>query len=85
MQVLSVAEARKNIKSVIDSVLFGNEDVVIHRKAKESVVVISLDEYNALKETEKLLSSPANADRLLSAIKEIESGKGLKKEIIEWI
>lgn len=83
MQVLSVAEARKNIKSVIDSVLFNNEDVVIHRKAKESVVVISLDEYNALKETEKLLSNPTNAERLLSAIKEIESGRGLKKEIIE--
>ncbi|MDR0467546.1 MAG: type II toxin-antitoxin system prevent-host-death family antitoxin [Campylobacteraceae bacterium] len=83
MQVMSVAEARKSFKSVIDSVLFNNENVVIHRKAKESVVVISLDEFNAIKETEYLLSNKANADRLLTAVKRIEENKGIKKEIIE--
>ena len=83
MQVMSVAEARKSFKSVIDSVLFNNENVVIHRKAKESVVVISLDEFNAIKETEYLLSNKANADRLLTAVKRIEENKGIKQEIIE--
>jgi antitoxin YefM len=82
MQVLSAAEARKSLKSVMDSVLFNNENVIIHRKAKESVVVISLDEFNALKETEYLLSTQANKKRLLNSIEQLESGKGIKKELM---
>jgi antitoxin YefM len=83
MQVMSVAEARKSFKSVIDSVLFNNENVIIHRKAKESVVVISLDEFNAIKETEYLLSTQTNKKRLLDSIEQLENGKGIKKELIQ--
>ncbi|MDR0666398.1 MAG: type II toxin-antitoxin system prevent-host-death family antitoxin [Campylobacteraceae bacterium] len=83
MQVVSAAEARKSLKSVMDSVLFNNENVIIHRKAKESVVVISLDEFNALKETEYLLSTQANKKRLLNAIGQLESGKGVKRELVQ--
>jgi antitoxin YefM len=83
MQVMSVAEARKSFKSVIDSVLFNNENVIIHRKAKESVVVISLDEFNAIKETEYLLSTQTNKKRLLDSIEQLESGKGIKKELMQ--
>jgi antitoxin YefM len=62
MQVVSATEARKSLKSIMDSVLFNNESVIIHRKAKESVVVISLDEFNAL----NLLSTQANKKRVLT-------------------
>lgn len=83
MQVLSVASARKNFKAVIDSVLFNQENVVIHRKASESVVMISLDEFNALKETQYLLSNPTNANRLLDSIRQINSSQKIRKELIE--
>jgi antitoxin YefM len=83
MQVMSVGEARRNFKAVIDSVLFNKENIIIHRKEKESVVVISLDEFNAIKETEYLLSNKVNADRLLSAIKRIQDGAGVKREMIK--
>jgi antitoxin YefM len=49
MQVVSLTEARNNLKSVFDSVYIDHEEVVIHRKGRENVVMISMDEYNILK------------------------------------
>jgi len=45
---------------MFDSVYLDNEEVIIHRKGRESIVVISLDDYNALRETNYLLNSSAN-------------------------
>ena len=83
MQVLSLTEARNNIKAMFDSVYLDNEEVVIHRKGKESVVVISLDDYNALRETNYLLGSPANRANLLASLDELRAGKGMEKDLLE--
>ena len=83
MQVLSLTEARNNIKEMFESVYNDNEEVIIHRKGRESVVVISLDEYNALKETNYLLSSPANRKHLLESLEQLRAGNGLERELIE--
>ena len=83
MQVYSLTEARNNIKAMFDSVYEDNEEVIIHRKGRESVVVISLDDYNALKETNYLLASPANKKQLLASLKELKSGRGLERELLE--
>ena len=83
MQVLSLTEARNNIKAMFDSVYLDNEEVVIHRKGKESVVVISLDDYNALTETNYLLRSPANRENLLEALAELRAGKGIERDLLE--
>jgi len=83
MQVYSLTEARNNIKTMFDSVYEDNEEVIIHRKGRESVVVISLDDYNALKETNYLLASPANRKHLLASLKELREGRGFEKELIE--
>ena len=83
MQVYSLTEARNNIKNVFETVYNDNEEVIIHRKGVESVVVISLDEYNSLKETEYLLRSKANRKVLLESLKELKDGKGIEKELIE--
>jgi toxin YoeB len=42
------------------------------RKSQRSVVMISLQDYQALEETAYLLRSPKNARRLLESIKEIQ-------------
>ena len=84
MQVYSLTEARNNIKAMFDSVYEDNEEVIIHRKGRESVVVISLDDYNALKETNYLLASPANKKQLLASLKELKSGRGFERELLEW-
>jgi len=83
MQVLSLTEVRNNIKAMFDSVYLDNEEVIIHRKGKESVVVISLDNYNALKETNYLLSSPNNRKNLLESLKQLRDGKGFERDLIE--
>ena len=83
MQVLSLTEARNNIKAMFDAVYLDNEEVVIHRKGKESVVVISLDDYNALTETNYLLRSPKNRENLLGSLAELRAGKGIERDLLE--
>ncbi|CAA6811231.1 MAG: YefM protein (antitoxin to YoeB) [uncultured Sulfurovum sp.] len=83
MQVLSLTEARNNIKAMFDSVYLDNEEVVIHRKGKESVVVISLDDYNTLRETNYLLRSPVNRQNLLDSLAELRAGKGIERDLLE--
>ncbi|GAA3894896.1 hypothetical protein GCM10023084_54590 [Streptomyces lacrimifluminis] len=52
------------------------EEVVITRAGHEPVVIVSLEDYESLKETAYLLRSPANARRLLASIDELESAAG---------
>ncbi|QRZ62582.1 type II toxin-antitoxin system Phd/YefM family antitoxin [Rothia sp. ZJ932] len=59
------------------------EEVVITRAGREPAVIISLAEYESLKETAYLLRSPANARRLLDSIDELESGSGSAHSLIE--
>ena len=49
MQVVSMTEARNNFKAIFDSVYLDNDEVIIHRKGRENVVIISFDEYDTLK------------------------------------
>jgi antitoxin YefM len=51
MQVVSMTEARNNFKAIFDAVFLNNEEVIIHRKGRENVVVIPFDEYNSMKES----------------------------------
>ena len=83
MQVVSLTEARNNLKSVFDSVYQNNDEVIIHRKGCENVVVISMDVYNSMKETNYLLNSPSNKEVLLRSLKDARDGKVLEKELIE--
>jgi antitoxin YefM len=83
VEILSFTEARNNLKEVFERVYFDNEEVIIHRKGRESVVVISLDEYNSMKETEYLLKSPKNREVLLRSLNDARKGRVFEKELIE--
>ena len=67
MKIVSFIEARKNLKSLFDSAYHDSEEIIIPRKNGEHVVMLSLDMYNAMNETEYLLSSPKNRDHLLNS------------------
>jgi len=82
MQVISLTEARNNLKSVFDSVYLDNEEIIIHRKGKENVVIIPFDEYNAMKETNYLLKSKKNREILLRSLNDARDGKTFKKDLI---
>ncbi|MDQ1250838.1 MAG: antitoxin YefM [Actinomycetota bacterium] len=48
----------------------------------EPVVVVSLEDYESLKETAYLMRSPANARRLLSAMERLEAGRGVAHDLV---
>ncbi|MBM7050463.1 type II toxin-antitoxin system Phd/YefM family antitoxin [Rothia sp. ZJ1223] len=83
MKTLTYTESRARYAEVLDSVVDDFEEVVITRAGREPAVIISLAEYESLKETAYLLRSPANARRLLDAIDELESGSGSAHSLIE--
>ena len=82
MDTVNYTDFRSNLKHWFDKVVNDVSDVVIKRKNGKDLVLLSLDEYNSLKETTYLLTGK-NRDILLNSIKELEEGKGVQKELIE--
>jgi len=83
MEVLNYTEFRNNLAENLNKVTADSEVIIVSRGKGKNVVVISLDEYNAFKETIYLTSSKANRKRLDDAIDEMESGKFEKHKLIE--
>ena len=76
MKTMSYTESRSRYAEVLDGVVNDREEVVITRAGHPSVVIMSLDDFESLKETAYLMRSPANARRLLDAMERLESGGG---------
>ncbi len=75
LDAVNYSEARQNLASLMDNVSDNQSLVIITRQKSEPVVMMSLKCYNSMRETEYLLASPANAERLLQSIQNIEEGK----------
>lgn len=82
METVNYTDFRTNLKHWFDKVVDDVSDVIIKRKNGKDLVLISLDEYNSLKETNYLLTG-TNRDVLLNSIEELEAGKGFSKELIQ--
>jgi antitoxin YefM len=82
MDVMTYSEARKNLKSVMDKVVEDHSEAIITRRNGEAVVMVSLSDWNSIRETEYLLSSPENAKRLRSGIEQFNAGKGLVRDLV---
>lgn len=83
MDVRTYSDARKHLKELMDRVVADRTEIIVTRQKAEPVVVVSMSEWNAISETLHLLSTPSNAERLISAIRQLESGKGKERELIE--
>jgi antitoxin YefM len=81
MNAISYTAARENLASTMDRVCADHTPVIITRNRDQSVVMLSLEDYESLEETAYLMRSPANARRLLEAIHALESGKGVVRDI----
>ena len=68
-------QARDGLAKLLDQVTQNREVVIIQRRGEEEVAMIAAAELTSLMETAYLLRSPANAERLLSAL-----GRALKNE-----
>jgi antitoxin YefM len=83
MDAISYTAARAKLATTMEQVCNDHAPVIITRKTQPSVVMMSLEDYQAMAETTYLLRSPENARRLLSSIEELENGKGSARELIE--
>lgn len=83
MQITTVSDFRKDMKTYLDRVVKNFETLVINRGKDSGIVVMSLQEYNSLMATNHELSSRKNEIRLDSAIEKLKNGTTLTKDLIE--
>ena len=83
MKAITYTAARQNLAKTMESVCKDHSPVIITRKTNDSVVIMSLEDYEALEETAYLLRSPKNIRRLIESIAQLEEGQGSKRELLE--
>ena len=81
MKTITYTAAREGLAATMDQVCRDRDPVIITRNRDQAVVMMSLDDYEALEETAHLLRSPENARRLLAAIQSLEGGKGKTRKL----
>ena len=84
MKAITYSAARENLAATMNQVCEDHDAVIITRKRDQAVVMLSLEDYESLKETAYLLRSPANARRLAEGIEELEKGKTVMKELSDF-
>ena len=83
MDAITYTTVRANLASTMDRVCNDHEALIITRNGQQSVVMLSLEDYKALEETAYLLRTPANAKRVLSAVAQLNAGKGTERELVK--
>ena len=82
MKVVNYTDLRLSLKKWLDLVADDVEELIIKRKNNKDLVLISLEEYNSLKETSYLLSGK-NRDVLMKSLEESKKGKSEEHKLIE--
>ncbi len=75
MQTANYTDLRKNLKQYLDRIIDDSETMIVPRSGGKGVVMMSLDEYNSLAETEYLMSSPAMMKAIREAEQQIVNGE----------
>jgi len=83
MDAITYTKARATLAQTIDSVCENHEPVIITKKNDRSVVMLSLEDFQALEETSYLLRNPKNARRLLDSVNELDAGGGSERALTE--
>lgn len=82
MIITSFSDFRKDVNTYLDRVSKNFETLIINRGKDSGIVVMSLQEYNALKATNNERSSRANEKRLDAAIEKLQKGEAYEKELL---
>ena len=84
MNATTMRDLRANMKAYFDAVEDNQEILLIPRSGKrETMVIMTLSEYNSLMETDYLLSSEANRKVMEQAKRELETGEVVEFELNE--
>ena len=83
MEATTYTTVRQNLAKTMEKVCEDHSPVIVTRKKNDSVVIMSLEDYEALEETAYLLRSSKNTRRLIGSIAQLEEGKGTERDLIE--
>ncbi|MBK8433545.1 MAG: type II toxin-antitoxin system prevent-host-death family antitoxin [Chloroflexi bacterium] len=83
MEAVNYTIVRQTLAQRMDQVCDDHTPIIVTRQNNRSVVMLSLEDYQALEETAYLLRSPKNAKRLMESILELESGRGTERGLLE--
>jgi len=83
VKAITYTAARQNLAKTMENVCKDHAPVIITRKTTDSVVMMSLEDYEALEETAYLLRSPKNTRRLIESIVQLEDGKGAERDLLD--
>lgn len=83
METITYSHTRQHLAEIMNKVKDDRAPVLITRQTGNPVVMMSLDDFNALEETAYLMRSPRNAKRLMESIEQLASNGGTKRELID--
>ena len=83
MNAITYTAARANLAHTMDRLCSDHEPMIITRNRQQSVVMLSLEDYQALKETAYLLRVPENAKRLIKVVVSLENGQGKEQILVD--
>ena len=83
MKAITYTAARQNLAKTMDKVCKDHAPIIVTRKTTNSVVIMSLEDYEALEETAYLLRSPKNTRRLIESVVQLEEGHGSERELLD--
>ena len=81
MNAISYTAARENLAATMNKVCEDHAPIIITRNRDQAVVMMSLADFESLEETAYVLKNPANAKRVMSAIAQLDAGKGIDRTI----
>jgi antitoxin YefM len=81
MKAITYTAAREDLANTMQRVCEDHDPVIITRRRDQAVVMVALDDYEALEETAYLLRSPRNAKRLRAAVEQLRAGKGTARTL----
>ena len=81
MKAITYTAARQNLAKTMEKVCKDHAPVIVTRKTTDSVVIMSLKDYEALEETAYLLRSPKHTRRLIESVAQLEEGQGSEREL----
>ena len=83
MKAITYTNARQNLAKTMEKVCQDHSPIIVTRKTTDSVVIMSLEDYEALEETAYLLRSPKNTRRLIESIAQLEEDQGTERELLD--
>ena len=83
MGYVTFTDFRNNLATHLDKIEEDRVELIVTRQNRTPSVIMLLSEWEGMKETLHLLSTKANAERLLSAIDDANAGRAVERDLIE--